>query len=310
MSLKGEDLSPAAVLLELTRLAAAPKLTRESLDDRFGNRGSWEIRPGQVWRAVSKQVSLLTLVARVESQRMVLVVPVSLEPTGENENSAVTTRDTESFTSPLTIWCDLIRPLPTRFLDRPIDDLGNDIASWALGRSSLPVGFRLGHGPALAGDLDVHSMLEDDIEELAQTQDWAPTTNIEGENPTFNLQPDILNQLATTLELPLPQVLELLDGHQELTEDQATIFREKLGATPKMQPLPPELVAEIDHPRHFSIVRELQSRLDQSEESTRYSLAKEVFALAARQTGGGGKILWKNRIEQWAAAQSFRGNES
>ena len=309
MSLEGEDLSPSAELLELSRLAAAPKLTRESLKNRFGERGSWEIRPGQIWRAVGKQTNLLTLIASVESQRMVLVVPVSLEPTGENENSAVTTRDTESFTSPLTIWRDLIRPIPTRLLDRPIDGIGNDIASWTLGRSPLPVGFRLGHGPALPSDLDVRSMLEDDIEELAQTQDWAPTKDIKDERSIFNLQPDILNQLAEELELPLPQVLELLDGYQDLTEDQAAIFRETLGTAPKMQPLPPELITEIDQPRHFSIVGEFQSRLGQSEESTRYSLAKEVFALAARQTGGG-KILWKNRIEQWAAAQSFRGIES
>ena len=102
--------------------------------------------------------------------------------------------------------------------------------------------------------------------------------------------------------------MELVDGSSELSEEQAEVVLLLLGGLPASVRIPSELIAEIDHPHSLNLVKAIKQREKISDINSRKYIARQVLALAARQTGSS-TIDWRSRLNQWADAQHLTQNE-
>lgn len=299
--------TPSPELLDLAQSVSSPSLTEVGLASLFGPRSDWSLNAGQVWRVRCDNIHLLAMIAKTEDSARVLVTPVTIEPTSEDEDSAVTLRDIEPFSTPLTIWKSLTGSMPTRFLDRPIAQLGTKISDWVVGAGALPDNFRAGSAPSLGGDVQIRAMIQDLVEEICDKQSWANNPEIEGVLSPSDYSEAVLDILESRLGIRMSAVLDIVDGKLSPTDEQVPVLREVMGGLPKGVEIPSELIAEIDHPRNFDIVTELRTRDQLSDGSARSFLATDLLRQAARQTGRL-DIAWRERIDQWASARGISRN--
>jgi hypothetical protein len=157
--------------LALAKEAGCPQLSITNLDRLWGAEGSWIPSAGQVWRANAGEIAMLVLILSSRESSF-LACPVSVEPTGEDELSAVSTElvGRLSLSMPLTIWAGIPRWIPRKCLSRPIENLGIALPQWALGLRDLPEGYRRGLPATLfSRDADVRAWLTDEIDGLVAT---------------------------------------------------------------------------------------------------------------------------------------------
>ena len=135
-------------------------------------------------------------------------------------------------------------------LDRPVDEFGADLVRWAVEGGPVPDGCRVGMAPlrGLGADEEVWAELDDDMAALAEAPAWAaaavPTVATPRPQPTSAQ----LKELEKRLSLPLPAVLDLVDGKRPPMADEAVATRDVLGmAPPPVAPPPPGLVVELEH---------------------------------------------------------------
>lgn len=298
-------------LLALAQGAAAPQLTGAALDRRFGPRSTWEPAIGQIWRAAHEDVTVLVLLLEVVADS-VTVAPVTLEPTEEAADTLVFDRAGTSFGVPATVWADLHRTVPLSVLDRPVDDVGTEgvrrvvdhaarIAKSAADADLRSTGFT---------GTEARAALEDDMVTLAEAKAdipsvaVAPDSESAGEIHPDALEPEALDEVAARLGVPLPVVLDLIDGRRPPTAQQRAVMREVLGAAPIAAPPPPGLVLEFTKPKWRGLVRQRRRRDHVTESAACLALAYDVDAMAARQTGGQ-EPSWPDRISRWAAAHGL-----
>jgi hypothetical protein len=313
----GDDTGIWDWLLQAAAGAAAPQLTSRGLARRFGPPPEWTLAPGDLWRARWDEVSLLVHVLAIEEES-VLVAPATVEPTGEDETSLVIDAHRMTIGQPLTIWAGLARAIPLYVLDRPIDDLGVDIATWCSGPPSdrVPAGTRRGRAPASPSDMDidVRAMVDDDLKELADAASWAPPPAAQGTVSTArpaSLNRDVLVRLQQRLGRPLPDVLALIDGKRPATPDETAALREVTGTAPEPVPPPGGLVIELSHPRWRPAACAYAARAGRSEPEARLAMAYEIAggSMAARQTGTRGPA-WRDRVRAWVAAHGLSGEDT
>lgn len=215
--MRDDEFDIPAELLQAATGAAAPALTPSALRKRFGLPSSWRILPGQLWRARSDDVTLLLLIVSVAAEA-VTAVPVTLDPVAEGEESLIVGSRRTAFDEPVTVWGGLRRQIRTEVLDRPIDDIGADVAAWVTNKSRIPPGCRTGARPAspFEADVEVGAMVADDIDNLASARSWAAGLDYTPEpaRPVSAVPPtrDQLVELKRRLNLGLPDVLALVDG--------------------------------------------------------------------------------------------------
>lgn len=309
----GENKNPAPgpvapALLEAAADAAAMPLTAASLTARFGPRTSWRPAAGQLWRAVYADVNALVMLLAVGADT-VTAAPLTTEPIAASGDVVALTTDATALGVPVTVCTRLARDLPLSVLDRPVDDLGADLAARLLDHSAHAEAADDTENPLAVDPLTaaVAADLEDDLDLLADLS--APETPplAAGADSGIDLDtvgPEDLDRLAARLGIGLPALFELIDGLRPLTPDQAQVFKEVLGALPTPESFPPALVLELHQPRWRALVRQ-RARLDhRSETDARAALTQDVLSLAARQTGQQ-EPSWPDRIRRWADAQGL-----
>ena len=295
-------------LLEAAKRAAAPQLTPRHLLQRFGPPEHWQVTRGVLWRASWAEQTALVLVVTAE-QAHALVAPVTVEPTGEDEDSLVLQAERTALRQPATVWAALARRIPLHVLDRPIDDLGEDIANWCEAPSNTtPAGTRRGRPLASPFELDtdVRALADDDLAALADAA-WAtePTPSAAAPARGPRLNRSTLTRLQQRLGLPLPDVLALVDGKRPATPQEAAAIEEVTGITPPPAPaLPQGLIVELSHPRWRPAARAYAHHHIRPEPQARLMMAYEINAMAARQTGDA-EPAWRDRVARWAAAQGL-----
>lgn len=287
-------------LLDMAEQAAASHLTETALDQQFGPRSSWIPAAGQLWRAVRDDVTALVVVLALDAES-VRVAPATVETQALGTGGdAVLLRET-GLGVPVTVWAGLRRSLPLNVLDRPIDDLDVDVMSRIVERLTTAEPERI----AWRGD-DVRAELADDLDLLAESPvdaDSATSAEASADAPTgidlAAVQPDDLDAVAERLGVGLPVVFDLIDGKRPATPEQARVLREVIGGLPAAESLPISLVLELWQPRWRGLVRQRSHRDQISEEAARDALTRDVFALAARQTGDK-QPYWPDRVRRWA----------
>lgn len=282
-------------LLAMAEDAAAPSLTAEALDQRFGQRSSWAPLRGQIWRAVRDDVTALVVLVEVD-QDQATVVPITIDtPTGEF--GAVEIRDT-AFGVPIAAWPHLRLGLPVRALDRPVDQVPPNALLGIVGLASST-----GSGVSTESRDERVAELVDDLAFLAVSKveaSTAATAGAETERIDIDsLDSGMFDEAARRLGVSMPAILDLIDGKQPPTPEQAAILRQVFGAAPTAISLPSLLISDLSQPRWRALVRRRRDHDRTSEDAARSALAYDIYAMAARQTGEQ-EPAWHDRILRWA----------
>ena len=288
----------------LARQVAAPQLTEAALRLRFGPRSSWAPVPGQVWRVTRGDVGLLVLLLGVGAGS-VDAAPISADSVDAADTLPIEGGSTD-LGVPVTVWPGLRREFSIGVLDRPVAELTAAVVVRVVGwpaRSGEPV-------PEVARRSDpavseARAILEDDLAavddmvgEDVEPLDPEMTGGIDFEN----LPPEALDEAVERLGVPLPVLLDMIDGKRISTPAQAMIMREVLGWSPAAAALPPGLVTELHQPRWRGLARQRGRRDRITEEAARTALAYDVTAMAARQTGEQ-EPSWPDRVRRWTESQ-------
>jgi hypothetical protein len=300
----------------LRRLAAAMQvvpraLTAAGLHDRFGEPDQLEPAAGQVWRAEWEDVSRLVLLLAAE-ERQWRVVPVSVEPTGEDDDSLVVDAGRTAFPVEVTAWAGLSALIPTGTLSRIIDDWGPEITAWCADAAGgalhePPAGTRRGRPAAdpYGGSVTVRASLMDDLDILVAAP-FVPvqtSTVVDLKAATVRVG---LKAVIDALGLPQPTVMKIVQGKHLVTEQQAQVLAGLFGYAVEdimaaTSGLPLGLAAELEQPRWRKTWQSLSCRLGISEYAARMQVGYGTFATAFRQTGRTAPD-WPSRISQWLAA--------
>lgn len=306
------DLSVPQRFLDLASQTRGPQaLSEEGLRERFGELAEVEIEAGQVWRARWDEVSVLVLVVAAED-RDVLAAPVTIDPPAEDARSVVLEGSFTAFGVEATVWAGLTSIIPIRVLDRPLDQWSEDLVRWATRTTqgqpiATPPGTR--QGGAIQSELDPAALLQaelaDDLESLRQ----APGLPVDIPGATHRDLASLLGSnldlasLCSALNLPQPEVMKLLRGQTPLVPEQIDnvarvtgLSSEEIASTARG--LPFRLVVTVEHPRWRPTWAQHAQRRHLSEDEARLTGGYEVFALAARETGGS-QPNWNQRLRQF-----------
>ncbi|MFF3565735.1 hypothetical protein ACFYXS_37480 [Streptomyces sp. NPDC002574] len=298
--------------LELTRKARKPHgLTDAGLRERFGDPAQVSINPGQVWRARWDDVSVLVLVLTVDT-REVTAAPVTIDPSGEDENCVVVNGAHTAFGVDATVWAGLTCSVPLRVLERVVDAWGDEFVRWAEGRARKrqepsPPGAREGRAirSYLEPAAELRAELTDDLHHLGRAPAMPVQESGAQAGDLAGLLGDRLNlaRLCAALELPQPEVMRILRGKSPLSSHQIQVVASAVGLPAEqiagtVRPLPIDLVCAMEHPRWRSSWVRRARRLQVSEAEARLSGSYGAFGLAARQTGGG-QAGWDARLQEF-----------
>jgi hypothetical protein len=293
------DLDIPQRLLDLAEQGRArPELRGEGLRARLS--AQMTITSGQVWRARWDDVIVLVLVLDV-MDREVRAVPVTIDPPVEDEHCLVLSEDAATvFGVEVTAWAGMVGGIPVRVLDQPIDAwddaLVQGVRDAAASRAvSVPPSTR--RGKPIRSELDpaaaLRAHLTDDLDSLRNAPSLpAETPGITTPTLAELLGPELdLAALCTALGLPQPQVMTLLRGKAVLTPDQVDTVARATGLSVEQingtfRPLPLAQVVRMEHPRWRSVWTQRARQLHLTEEQARLRTSYNVFAMAARETGG------------------------
>ena len=303
MSAKGGGIPQE--LLALAEQSAATQLTEAALDDRFGRRSTWLPTVGQLWRAAHEDVTALVLLVAVDAES-VSAVPVTVESTDVDVDTIVL--DGSALGAPVTVWTGLRGSLPVEVLDRPIDDLGaaavQQVADAAAGRQPVTELAASDIRAELVDDLVVLATATAEVDTASDTAQAAPAAGIDLDA----LEPDVLEEAlveaAARLDVALPVVLELIDGRRPPTPAEADVLRATVGGVPETSAPPSGLVVELAQPKWRGLVRQFRRQGHSTDRMARTTMAYEINAMAARQTGDR-EPYWPDRILRWAEAHQL-----
>ncbi|WP_406463143.1 hypothetical protein OH768_47035 [Streptomyces sp. NBC_01622] len=298
--------------LDLAQRTGGPQaLSEAGLRERFGDPAQVELGVGQLWRARWEDTSMLVLVLNVESHE-VGVVPVTIDPPGEDEISVVVAGSRTAFGVDATVWASLASCIPMRVLERVVDAWGEDLVEFTVMRARgqsrpVPTGVREGLPirSALEPAAEVRAALADDLEFLQHALGLPVEEDGQPPGTLASLLGDRLDlgTLCAALHLPQPQVMKLLRGKTPLSPDQIDTVASATGLpsaeiAQTVRPLPADLVLVAEHPRWRSVWVRRAQRLGVSETQARLTGGYGAFALAARQTGGE-PAAWDARLRQF-----------
>ncbi|GAA3346625.1 hypothetical protein GCM10020358_58330 [Amorphoplanes nipponensis] len=299
---------PASLRALAGSLSVPQALTTEALRERFGDPDAVDPAVGQVRRAEWGDVSQLVLLLEgAVDERHWRVVPVSIDPTGEDENSLVLNEARTAFPVEVTAWAGQPARVPTGVLSRVVDLWDADVTAWCAATSAEPPpGTRHGR-PATphSRDAQVRADLQDALEALAE----APLVPVRADgvlDVPAAAQRVGLREVVQALGVPLVAATKILKGKAAISEQQAAVLAGLFGVAASdvlaaVNGLPPGLAVELERPRWRTVWRTWATRLRRTEDAVRLEIGLGAFGLAFRQTGAAGAADWENRIAHWLA---------
>ncbi|MBE8524107.1 hypothetical protein ILP97_42645 [Amycolatopsis sp. H6(2020)] len=307
--------SASDFLLDLAgRARASGALTAAGRQARFGAPGEADPARGQLWRASWDDTSLLVLLLEVGNSE-VNVVPLTIDPSAEDERSFVLAPEASALGVAATAWIGLRGTLPTRVLDVIVDQLGFDVVA-ALDRAEARPdderGPLLRRGEPIRSEFDaaaeVRAEIADDLEFLRSVPALPVRKDGQRTRPLAevlkgHVDLPALKSALRPFGLTQSDVMGVLRGTKPITFEQIPVIAETTGlpvevVSEAVQPLPPDLAAEAERPRYRQAWRELATQDSVDETTARLNGAYGAFALAARQTGAGSP-RWAERLDQY-----------
>jgi hypothetical protein len=113
--------------------------------------------------------------------------------------------------------------------------------------------------------------------------------------PPFTLQ-----QVMDSLKVPQRQAMNIVRGRHQLTSAEAQELAAHIGSTAEAiqavaEPLPNDLLLELEQPRWRYLIHSEAQKEKTNEIEARLRIARQAFALAARQHGEG-EGVWRQRL--------------
>lgn len=293
-------------LLALAHAAAAPISLQ--------GKACEEIRPGQVWRArweaTSVPVLIIDTLSDDNNELCVSVVPMTIEPHGENDQALVVDSEANIFGVAATLWIGLNRKIPLRTFDVCFGDMPDRITTYCdfASRGEMvepPHGTRVGRrDPSVfADDAEIEATLEDELAELERVQGLV----IEDSEKARQLLLKQLTQVdleSAMAELNMNQAaaMEVLRGHAHLTADQTNILARLANLNPDdisriFKRLPSAVILAVEHPRWRQQLDHIATRAQRGINEVREEAAHEILEMAARQTSS--SRTYDDRLAHW-----------
>lgn len=310
-------------LLELAETTTTPAILRSRLSEAAEiDSPEFEVRSNRLWSASSSGTTILLLTLNTPSnERTVLAAPVTLEPGLEDEECVLLEASTNELGLPLTVWLGLARKVPLRTLERPLGEISTVLAHTNGGVIESGPFLRLSAGVHVGREnfgstwpsAEKHAELEDLLDEWMEELEPLPSQPSNVQVKQQEVKPS-LAQVMDALNVPQRQAMNIVRGRHPLTDDEAQRLAAHIGSTHEAisamaEPLPTELLLEMEQPRWKNLVRSEQQSKKSNEIQARLSLAQQAFALAARQSGEG-TDAWRQRLRTVALGHTTRSTSS
>jgi DNA-binding transcriptional regulator YdaS (Cro superfamily) len=256
-------------------------------------------------------------VLQVAVEGTAVVVPVTVDPPASDESSVVVDAGLTVLGHEATFWGGLAASVPFLVFDLIVGDVAPTIVDAAEraaadGEQDMPPE-GLSAGTRIESLFDsaaeVRAELSDALEGLRgaawMTQTLPAAASIAELLKGRDDVPALMKEIAETLGLRPPEVINILKGARPVTPEQAPVIARITGLTEQqvltaVSPLPAELIRELDRPKWRSALRAQRSP-GGSETAARLKVAYGTLALAARQTGVASADSWPQRIRQYLA---------
>lgn len=307
----------AANLLKLAKITAASPIVRSSAAATPDiDSPQYQVHGGFLWLARWEGNSVLLLTLNEPSTpRTVRAAPVTIEPGLEDKDSVLLAAEVSALGLPLTVWLGLAQDVPIRALERPLGGVAANFSSRDLeqGAASLPAGTRIGasrfgSSPSAEKRAELEDLFEDWVQGLK------PLPTLERTQKSKPKPPFTLRQVVDALEVPQRQAMDIVRGLRSLTPREAGRLAAFIGSTAEKimataEPLPTELLLEIEQPRWRHLVNS-ELKPDETDETlAQLRIARQAFALAARQSGQG-QDVWRQRLRTIALGRQSVGPDT
>lgn len=256
--------------------------------------------PCQLWRVRWAETSLLALVTEVRGDG-IRAVPVTLEPGFVTDTSFLADESETSLETSVVIWEQLSTLLPFRVFDRQLGGLGSETLE-EMKTSTIPISRRgLSIKDVMDPRAELVALLQDSLDNLSAAH-WAPSGSgtLPDRFEDYQIDPSRLRDL---LNVKPQEVLKLMRGSGAVTTLHAKLLADATASEPEEwleanPELPGEVVEALDAPTHRGLLRLLSVERGMDEPSTWRVTGRDLFALAARQTGEAAPS-WGQRLERY-----------
>lgn len=291
-----------AKLLELASRTKTPVIAnQEKVTAADVDSSDFEIRNNDVWLARWSGATVMLLVISESTPQTVMAAPVTVEP-GLLDQEAVTVEPSANTLGlPITVWLGITREVPIQTFERRVGELPSHALDTARSTSKtdlLPDAEQdLLHwsSPSAEKKAELEDILESWLRDL---KPFPSSTTKSG--PTHEKPPFTLQQVMEALNVPQRKAMNVIRGTFQLSpaETEQLALHTGLSAdalSSLAAPLPDELLFELQQPRWRFLIRTEAKKLKTDESEARLAVAREAFALAARQKGEGTNV-WRQRL--------------
>lgn len=252
---------------------------------------------GQLWRARIAELTEFVLLITVDA-RTITAAPVSIDAEYADEQAVTVPADESPLGVATTVWLGLAHTVPMRTLDRCAGRLTPAAAEVTstirgIGRPGAAV------VSAAQPVTEYRARLADCMDKLAAVSTDIPGT---GELPALLTVAGLKPSRLVELGLDTPRALAVTRGTAAVNEDEAAVLARELDRSMDdvltANPAPPkELTTWLDRPRRRRQLEGLATQRGIDAEEARVHAAYDVWALAAREPGGG--VDWNARLDRY-----------
>lgn len=280
---------------------------------------------GQLWRALWGGAAQIVLVLEVTGTSTASVAPATTDPPGADEHSVVLGAGLTVLGCPVTVWGGLATEIPFFVFDVLVGAVTPAVTAAVEdaavgGQVTLPDGVSAGAAaePLFSPVAGVRADLADAMEEFHHAV-WVPSAAPDGRPLRELLKghpavPALMRELAESLGLKTPEVIELMNGTRPVPPEQVPVIARITGLAERdvqsaSAPLPDDLVRELGRPRWRKAIRDRLPR-GGLEAPARLTVAYGTLALAARQTGPASADPWPQRVRHYLATRQPDGDST
>ncbi len=266
---------------------------------------------GQLWRAAWADVSTLVIVVSIEGA-WALVAPVTVDIGYADRFTGILRSNASPLPVPVAVFAGLTLPVPLVTLDSGIGSIDAETLAdiRALGSANLhgqpaSVGIETGSSDVDAVDIrrEFRVELSNSLAQLAMAD-----LSVLAESSDFDLARELracnlgLSDVKRILSVDLAAARQIATGTQQLTLEQAEQLSPALHCTAAELiniglALDPDLIAVLQDPYEFGVVRLIARRDDLSEIAAARSIPAAIAARSTTQhDDGAGVRFWRDAL--------------
>ncbi|MDR6434989.1 hypothetical protein J2790_000110 [Paenarthrobacter nicotinovorans] len=300
-------------LLDLAGRTKTPiAADHQKMKDADVDSSDFDVMSNGLWLARWSGATLMLLVLSESTPQTVLAAPVTIEPGLLDQEAVVLDSSTNPLGLPITVWLGITREVPIQTLERRLGELPAQALDTAKSttRAAALTAIDQGTSPWLFPSAEKKAEMEDTLECWLTELKPLPFATIDS-GPTHEKPPFTLHQVMEALNIPQRKAMNFLRGTFQLSPAETEQLALHTGVPPEAvsslaAQLPNELLIEVQQPRWRFLVQSEARKIGTDESEAQLTVAREAYALAARQKGNGTNV-WRQRLRTIALAHLSRG---